>query len=244
MRHLGIMGVIAVACVVAVVNSTMLGPAGRLRHKPERSGGIGAGLMFVGFSDDTALPGAEGPPMVVLLSHLQPGNPALLPDRPPDPPNNGFYGLGAPTGLGAPVSGQGREGSPQSPSPPRTTPNTPDPPTPPPPPSPPGSPVTGAFQSVALVTPPSPVPPGPPVIPPDPPVVPPVTVIIPPPPPVTPPPVTPPGPPLAPAQLTGTLAAPAAIPEPATWAMLVLGMGAAGAMLRRGRRRIEEGPAR
>jgi hypothetical protein len=61
---------------------------------------------------------------------------------------------------------------------------------------------------------------------------------------VTPPPVTPPPPPLAPVPLTRTLATPAAIPEPATWAMLVLGLGAAGAMLRRDRRRIEESPAR
>jgi hypothetical protein len=88
--------------------------------------------------------------------------------------------------------------------------------------------------------------PPPPILPPEPPVIPdppapPVTVVVvaqtsEPPPPGPPPPESRPAPVVQSLTAPTLFAAPAAVPEPGTWVMLVLGFGAIGAAIRRRRR--------
>jgi hypothetical protein len=211
----------------------MLAGRGGVHHRGGRSAERHQYLAGVDFTAD---PAAFEEVAAAALSRAFVESAALVfPKDPPTTSDDGIYspfiGINPPS-LG-PMGGFARQiaaleqGPPEAPAPPPSAPvqsrgliqavgeDKPEPPEPPPEP-----------------------PPAPPVVPDDPP--PPVVVVIvdtpPPPPPPVPPPADPPRP--APVVIVQTLAAtpPAAIPEPGTWAMLLLGFGAIGAALRARRR--------
>ncbi|MFI4950252.1 MAG: hypothetical protein ACHP7A_04355, partial [Caulobacterales bacterium] len=132
MRHSAIMGVIAVACVVAVVDSAMLGPTGRLHP----GGGLGRAnerntrVMGMGFIDDES---DEAPPLfqlaqLALASGGLVGPPGTVSDTSDD---KSFSPPAAPTGFAGPAFSLGGLAAP---------PRAGAPPPPPGPPAPPAAP--------------------------------------------------------------------------------------------------------
>lgn len=227
------MGVVAVACV-AVVSAPMLGARGGVHHRGGRPAERHQYLSGIDFSQDATVAEAMGSAGIIMLAHLDTG--ALAgPKAPPESSDEGSFSPFI--AIVPPSFGPGR-GLQQPTAPQQTPPETP-----------PIRPLeahaasAGLTPAVAEETPPDvppPVLPPEPVVVPEPPVppVPPIVVV------ETPPPA-PPGPPPPPENrpqpvvVTQTLTAPivaAVVPEPATWAMLVLGFGAIGAAIRRRRR--------
>jgi hypothetical protein len=233
MRLNAIMAVVTVSCVVAVVAGPRIGPLNIHGHHGSRGGAASnnhwreIGMEYL--SDE------GGAPVVLsLTSALGGAGRRLLTNYsqqddgagPGDPINP----LG---GMGRAFTGQSRFALANSATPPAKS--AAAPPAPPAPLSPPSSPPanSGGIQSfVAPTDPPKPPPPGPPDPPPpdpqgppviEPPSNPPTPVVV-----VTQ--VTPPPPALRPPP-----AAPLALPEPTTWALMMLGLGAVGAALRRRR---------
>lgn len=236
MRHSAIMGVIAVACVVAVVDSAMLGPAGRLHHGLGKPGANHQRVLGMSFIDDNW----ADPPPVLLLAQLGLASgalarlPKLASDTTADEP---FAPPAPPTAFGAPAFGREAIAPPRAAAAPPAPPSPPAPPATPPEPPPKASPLT----PISLLSPSKPEPP-PPVVP-DPPVTPPVTPtppVVPEPPVIVPvvfppPPVSPPPPTLS--TPVPIVKAPLPVPEPETWALMLLGCGAVASALRRRRRR-------
>jgi len=228
------MGVVAVACV-AVVSAPMLTARGGAHH---RGGRPAERHLYMAGVDFTADPAALDEVVAAALSgaFADPGA-LVLPKGPPTTSDDGIYSpfvainppsLGPMRGLLRRLASLEQGPPAEAPMPALAT-----------------EPQSrGLIQAVGAETPPvpaTPPPPEPPVVPDDPP--PPVIIVTP----VTPvvetvtprPPVPPPAdpPPPAPVVVVQALAVPpAAIPEPGTWAMLLLGFGAIGASIRARRR--------
>lgn len=223
------MGVIAVACVAAVVNSTMLGPLRLAHHAAARADSHNNRVMGMGFIDDTVPPEAAGG-LGAAQSLLQWAKFVALPPAAEDESGDDFQTpLQAETGFALQTSGLALSAQLKATAPRDVPKDMPNPPTPPN--SPPSAPAGASY--VAPPTPEPPVTPPPPVTP-DPPVVVPVVVVVTPPPP--PPPI------LTPTILTRDLptAPPAPIPEPGAWALMLGGVGAIAAVLRRRRRHARQ----
>jgi len=236
------MGVVAVACV-AVVSAPMIAARGGGHHRGGRPADRHQYLAGVDFTQDQAIETA-GVVGRLMLARLDSG-PLLTPKPPPkDSEESDFSPFIAivPPGLGF-----GRGGL-QQPTGPQQT----------PPQDAPATRVQDAHgQSAGLApatvvetpetppdVPPTVLPPEPTVVP-DPPAQPPVVVVVETPPVVQPPPTPLPETRPAPVVLTQSVpvaAVVAAIPEPGTWAMLVLGFGAIGAAIRARRRRGRPAP--
>lgn len=235
MRHQAVMGVVAVACV-AVVSAPMLGARGGVHHRGGRPADRHQYLAGVDFTADPMV--AETATAAAALSRAFTDSGALIfPKGPPAASDDGVYSPFI--GLNPPSLGPLRTALRQLTSFDRAPPEAPLPA----PPAPPAQ-TRGLVQAIGEET-PVPPPPEPPVTPPDDP--PPPVIVVTPVTPVTPiETVTPPAPPApqdqpppAPVVLvqTPTVAPPAAIPEPGTWAMLLLGFAAVGAAIRRRRDR-------
>jgi hypothetical protein len=229
------MGVVAVACV-AVVSAPMLTARGGVHHRGGRPAERHQYLAGVDFTQDPAVAAATAARL--MLARLD-SAPLLMPKGPPEPSEDEAFSPFI--AMNPPVSGFGRSGLRQPTAPPEAPTHEE-----------PRAAVRDAHaQSLGLtpavaaetpqtppdVTPPPVLPPEPTVVPdpPPPPVI--VVVETPPvdPPPPTPPPETRP----VPAVFTPSVpvaAVVAAIPEPGTWAMLLVGFGAIGAAVRRRRR--------
>ena len=234
------MGVVAVACV-AVVSAPMLAARGGVHH---RGGRPAERHLYLAGVDFTADPVAFEEAATAALSKAFTESGALVfPKGPPTTSDDGtfspFIGINPPSfGLMGGGALQRLASLEQGP-----------PPQPPMPGVSPPAQSRGLIQAIGEETAQPPVPPPePPAVVPDPPT--PVVVVITPAtlePPVQPPPAPPPRdpPPSAPVVIAQALAAapPAAIPEPGTWAMLVLGFSAIGAAIRRRRheRPVPEG---
>lgn len=227
------MGVVAVACV-AVVSAPMLAARGGVHHRGGRPAERHQYLSGVDFSQDPVVTEAGGGGLM-MLARLDTGALAI----PKGPPASSDDGVFSPfIGIVPPSVGPARGGLKQLtelPQGPNEAPLAP--------PQTPHAESRGLIPAVASPETPPDLPP-PPILPPDP-----IVIPDPPPPPVVvvvvTPPVEPPGPPPPetrppPVVVTQALAVPAAViaavPEPGTWAMLVLGFGAIGAALRRRRR--------
>lgn len=232
------MGVVAVACV-AVVSAPMIAARGGGHHRGGRPAERHQYLAGVDFTQDPAVAAAEAAVGRLMLASLDSG--ALLsPKGPPEDSDDG--GFSPFIAMIPPRLGFGGGGL-QQPTGPQHAPTH-------------ETPLAavrdahaqsaGLTPAIAAETPETPPDVPPPVLPPEPTVVPdppppPVIVVVETPPvePPSPPPAPPPETRPAPVVLTQNLippAAVAAIPEPGTWAMLVVGFGAIGAAIRRRRR--------
>lgn len=237
MRHQAVMGVVAVACV-AVVSAPMIVARGGGHHRGGRPAERHQYLAGVDFTQDPAVAAAEAAVGRLMLARLDSGA-LLLPKAPPEPSDDGVYSPFI--GLVPPGFGLGGGGLQQPTAPQQASPQEP-----------PWTPMQdaharsrGLMAAVGAETPePPPELPPPPVLPPEPtvvpdPPVPPVIVVVETPPVEPPPPGPPPEIRPVPVVLTQNATPPvtvAAVPEPGTWAMLVLGFGALGAAIRRRRR--------
>ena len=265
MRLNAIMAVVSVSCVVAVVGGGRVGSLGRTHHGSpaayvnnwhvigteivEEQGSEGGDLttLQVATRGQLLLGDLLGP------SAISDGNASSTVSDPFSPaPTNGPRFGDRPLSFGGGQAPTTRASS--TPTPP-TTPSPPPPPPPPPPPDAPRSQAIPAFLPVPPKTETTPVapvlavtpvsvvspPPPPPPPPPSPTISPPPPPAISPPPPPSPPPISPPPQPISPPPpppivvATFEAAPPAAIPEPATWIMMIFGFGAVGAAIRRRR---------
>lgn len=236
MRHQAVMGVVAVACV-AVVSAPMIAARGGGHHRGGRPAERHQYLAGVDFSQDPAVAGPGAVVGRLMLARLDSGG-LLTPKGPPEASDEGDFSpfiAMIPPGLGFGRGGLQQPTGPQSQS-------THD------------APLAavrdahaqsmGLTPAVVAQTPEPPPDVPPPVLPPEPTIVPdpptpPVIVVVEVPPVIQPPPAPPPE--TRPTPLIQSVAAPsvvgavAAIPEPETWAMLLLGFGAIGAAIRRRR---------
>jgi len=240
MRHNAVMGVVAVACAAVVSAPLLVGHNGG-HHRGEKYAKRHQNLagVFAGDGDEGA------PPIIALaLADLKTGDLAVPTGPAEEEEDNDFSPF---IGLLPPLMGAGyAAGLQQAPSSP---PQTPDPPHWPQPMRLAMSGLGGGGASAPVVPPVTPDPTDPPVTqdpppvipdPPLPPPVPPVVVVevV-----TTPPPQGPPqpDPPVVPRIVTQNLVTPpAAVPEPSAWVMMILGLGAIGAVARRRRRDTEQ----
>jgi len=239
MRHNAVMGVVAVACAAVVSAPLLVGHNGG-HHRGEKYAKRHQNLagVFAGDGDEGA------PPIIALaLADLKTGDLAVPTGPAEEEEDNDFSPF---IGLLPPLMGAGYAAGLQQapPSPPQT----PDPPHWPQPmrlamsglgggaAAPVVPPVTPDPTDPPVTQDPPPVIPDPPLPPPVPPVV--VVEVV-----TTPPPPGPPqpDPPVVPRIVTQNLVTPpAAVPEPSAWVMMILGLGAIGAVARRRRRDTEQ----
>jgi hypothetical protein len=239
MRHNAVMGVVAVACAAVVSAPLLVGHNGG-HHRGEKYAKRHQNLagVFAGDGDEAA------PPIIALaLADLKTGDLAVPTGPAEEEEDNDFSPF---IGLLPPLMGAGYAAGLQQapPSPPQT----PDPPHWPQPmrlamsglgggaAAPVVPPVTPDPTDPPVTQDPPPVIPDPPLPPPVPPVV--VVEVV-----TTPPPPGPPqpDPPVVPRIVTQNLVTPpAAVPEPSAWVMMILGLGAIGAVARRRRRDTEQ----